>query len=554
MRKPGVLIVKCTLFLALIVFEAMPLALAQPKQTGEEAHRIVLGKLTNGAEVAFIRAGSGGWGIEISGSAVARETQPNPAQIEIYRGDENVSELAAGYRSLRKETGSIVATARVEDGGKASFTVVDRWNISGDVVSLNRNVSVIGAEQNAGFFSAIRFITPPAVAWSDVTYLAPGLLYGDPSHDGDSSPGGVLNYRARRFEIREDLMSAPLFALSFRGGGWVAVLDPAPRGDTTWTETTASATVPIIDERLQFGALGAREASGGGVEFGFWFPGATHEFTGGRFNTATVQAVRRRYHPVKAGFSQSYEVSFRFGKSDPFLGVERDAWRWAWQTLNPPPMHLDLDLVRRVLTDHLADSVLTVNDRAGIPFLFDAVTGNPGSYRNWARYRDSFPVPPARPPNTPVTAHELSPEKSAELAAWARTVGIEVDPKANELEQWPKVIMGFVSKGIEVAESLLIEADRDPASRGQHMRKEGLAIIDTYIRLVPMSPPAGEGFNLWTGKADSWAGDTVTLRGPSEGVRTLAGCVSPGEAARTRAPGVAAMVTAVRRLAADPAA
>ena len=92
-------------------------------------------------------------------------------------------------------------------------------------------------------------------------YLAPGLLYGDPSHDGDSSPGGVLNYRARRFEIREDLMSAPLFALSFRDGRWVAVLDPAPRGDTTWTETTAPATKPIIDERIQFGALGAREVS-----------------------------------------------------------------------------------------------------------------------------------------------------------------------------------------------------------------------------------------------------------------------------------------------------
>jgi hypothetical protein len=102
-------------------------------------------------------------------------------------------------------------------------------------------------------------------------------------------------------------------------------------------------------------------------------------------------------------------------------------------------------------------------------------------------------------------------------------VGIDLDPNANELEQWPKVIMGFVSKGIEVADQLLIEADGDPSPRGQKMRKQGLAIIDTYIRLVPMSPPAGEGFNLWTGKADSWAGDTMTLRGPSEGMRDLLG-------------------------------
>src|SRR6185312_2928233 len=166
--------------------------------------------------------------------------------------------------------------------------------------------------------------------------------------------------------------------------------------------------------------------------------------------------------------------------------------------------------------------VLTVDDRSGVPFLFDAVTGNPGSYRNWSRYRNSFPVPPRLPANVPITAHELDPVKSLELAAWARNVGIDVDPKANELEQWPKVIMGFVSKGIEVADQLLIEGDRDTSPRGQKMRKDGLAIIGTFIRLVPMSPaPAGEGFNLWTGKADSWAGDTMTLRGPSEGMRTL---------------------------------
>jgi hypothetical protein len=81
--------------------------------------------------------------------------------------------------------------------------------------------------------------------------------------------------------------------------------------------------------------------------------------------------------------------------------------------------------------------------------------------------------------------------------------------------------MGFVSKGIESANQLLIEGDRDPSPRGQKMRSDGLAIINTFVHVVPLSPPAGEGFNLWSGTADSWAGDTVTLRGPSEGTRTL---------------------------------
>jgi hypothetical protein len=490
-------------------------------QSGKNvAGRIVLGRLANDAEVAFVRAGTGDWGIAISGNAVPRIVQSKPAQIEIYRSDNNVSDLAAGYQQVKNESGAILATAKVAGDGAASFAVEDKWTIAGDVLSLSRKVRVVGAEDNAGFYSAIRLSTTPALTWSDADYFAPGLLYGDPTYDGDNSPGGTLNYNAGRFSLREDLLSAPLFALNFRDGRWAAVMDLAPRGDTTWAESSAPANKPVIDERIQFGALGAHQAHNGGVEFGFWFPGATSEFGRGP-QTTPASVERRRYHPVKAGFTQAYQVGFRFGQGDSFVGMERDAWRWAWQTLKPQAMHLDLEVVRRALTDHLDDHVLTVDGRSGVPFLYDAVTGNPGSYRNWSRYPDSFPVPPRRPANTPVTAHELDPEKSAELAAWALPLGIHVDPNANELEQWPKVIMGFVSKGVEVADQLLIEADRDPGPRGQKMRKDGLAIIDTYIRLVPMAPPAGEGFNLWTGKADSWAGDTMTLRGPSEGMRTL---------------------------------
>jgi len=141
-------------------------------------------------------------------------------------------------------------------------------------------VSVTGAEADAGFYSAIRLSTAPTVAWTDNDYLVPGLLYGEP-HNGANGPAGVSALRAKRLTIREDYLSAPLFAMSFRDGRWAAVMDLAPRGDTTEEETEASATTPIIDERIQFGALGAREIPEGGVEYGFWLPGTTNEFAGG---------------------------------------------------------------------------------------------------------------------------------------------------------------------------------------------------------------------------------------------------------------------------------
>ena len=364
-------------FGALLWLLIAPLAPAQPAGTSA-SNRMELGRLANDATVAFVRENSGDWGIEISGGAAPRLTQQKPAQIEVFADGENVRQLAAGYEAVKKEADTIVATVKVAGEGKAAFAVEDRWKVSGAVLSLIRKVSVTGAEDNAGFFSAIRLSTAPTVKWEDVNCLVPGLLYGDSSHAGAGAPGSVANYRAKRFSIREDYLSAPLFGMALHDGNWVAVLDTAPRGDTTQAETSASAATPIVDERIQFGAVGAQEVSGGGIELGFWLPGTTTEIGGGRRGGgggAASTNVRRRYHPVKAGFSQSYQVAFRFGKSDSFRDTERDAWRWAWQSLNPKVMPIDVEVARRTLLDHLSDHVLTVEDRSGIPFTINTLTG-----------------------------------------------------------------------------------------------------------------------------------------------------------------------------------
>ena len=56
--------------------------------------------------------------------------------------------------------------------------------------------------------------------------MAPGAIYADPTYDGDRSPGGTLTYNARRLVMREDILAAPLFALSFQNGASLAMLDP----------------------------------------------------------------------------------------------------------------------------------------------------------------------------------------------------------------------------------------------------------------------------------------------------------------------------------------
>ncbi len=100
----------------------------------QAADRVDLGQLANGAALAFVRAGSGEWGIEISGGTALRMAQAKPAQVEIFAGGENARQLAAGYRSIKKQGGAVVATA------KAACAFEDQWKVSRAVLSLSRKV------------------------------------------------------------------------------------------------------------------------------------------------------------------------------------------------------------------------------------------------------------------------------------------------------------------------------------------------------------------------------------------------------------------------------
>jgi len=153
--------IKYASFRAFLWLLAAPLALAQ--QAGTTAGvRVELGRLANSAAVAFVRAGSGDWGIEISGSTALRVTQPKPAQIEVHAGGENARQLAAGYQSVKKEGGTVVATAKVADEGQAAFAVEDQWKVSSAGLSLSRKVSVTGnpniADKESGMLSMEAFL------------------------------------------------------------------------------------------------------------------------------------------------------------------------------------------------------------------------------------------------------------------------------------------------------------------------------------------------------------------------------------------------------------
>jgi len=485
--------------------------------SAEQNGRVELGNLQTGATVSFIRAAEGNWGLEIIDGSSFHMMQQKPAQIEVFRGEGNVARLESGYQSVKEEANTVIANATMSCGAEAGFEVEDRWTISGAVLILDRNVKVTRTIDSAGFYSGVSLLTEPSVKWEEVKYLIPGLLYGEP-HTRASAPGGSMYDGVRHFSIREDYLSAPLFGLSLNDGNWAAILDLEPNGATTQTETTAPATIPLIDEQLRFGALNAQEVSNGGIEVGFCLPGTTYEFPGGfwennRGGSNQTPLMRRRYNPVKTGFAQTYRIGFRFGKCKSFREMERDAWRWAWESLDPRTRPVNLDVVRRTLVDHLADRVLIVDGRAGVPFVIDAVSGKPGSFR---------PALMASMFRMPNPAFGEAPHQNHELFEWAKSTGIEIDTTAAELDIWPKIVIGFCGKNIEAAEQLLMESDRDSGPRGERLRKLGTMIIESLVKIVPVSPPSGEGFDMRTAKPSAVHGGTAfSLRSWAEDMRSM---------------------------------
>jgi hypothetical protein len=443
------------------------LYLAAPASLAQQGTRVDLGRLQTGATVSFVRAAGGEWGLEIAGAAAPLIQQPKPAQVEVFRTEDDIRPLAAGYKSVKKSASGIMAQAEIAYSNNVVFSVQDHWSLDGAVVSLRRKIQVAG-NAPGGFGSSIVLDLDPAIGWSNVNGLFPAALYGDPTYDGAGSPGGTQNYTARRFFMREDMLPAPMFALSFSNGASVAVLDPAPRGDSTVAETRLSSPV-MTDARFEFGAMGYWQADQQPIQFGFRFPGTVTMPARGRGGGGPARWIRR-YHPISPGVEHSYQVRFRFGRNESFRDVTRNAWRWAWSTLKPPVTYIDVGQMRRVLIDHLEAQAFTTNGRTAIPF---AISTLPTNQVQW---------------------------------------------------NYTMVAMGFVGKNIECADQLLREGDRDQTDRGRRMRQTGLAIISSLIQALPTVPLQGTGYDLATGKP--WTGDhqewvAPWLRNATEDMRVL---------------------------------
>jgi hypothetical protein len=408
---------------------------------------VVLGQLSCGAKVLAVQDANQGWGLCVEEAGLACAVQPQPAAVEIWNEESHdIVRQAAAYDSVATQDGALVGKARLVYR-EVAIDLTDRWIIDGAILRVARTVRVTG-HASGGFLSEVALrLAASTVAWPDVQWFAPGMVYGGFDNLTGNAIGGRAYYQPGRYvvRIREDRLPAPLLAAYFADGTTLTVLDPAPCGRTTAAESVTVQPGTLIDSRFRFGSVGAQEGDAG-LSLGYWFPGTEGEQTyqGNTYPDGQLHEWRRRYHPLSDGHVQQYEVAFRFGREDDFSKSMASAWRWAWQALHPQVNPHDIELTRRVVVDALASNVVEVADRAGIPNAVPAVS-------------DDHAAP----------------------CAWT--------------------VMGFTGKAIEAAEFMLAESLLDNTERGTQLRRQAERIIASFLRLR-MAPPEAEGFFIETGQ------------------------------------------------------
>mgnify|MGYP000885894071 CR=1 FL=1 len=393
----------------------------------------------------------GTWGIVVGDAGMASIEQPQPMQLEIWDAAKSETRsMSAGYASLTEDEAGLIGAGRLTLADDVSFQFKDCWNLDHGVLYLDRSVEVNGNAPGGFLSGAVLRVASPQT-WPQIEWFAPGMIYGNFDLIPGFAIGGRDYYRpgAYTVRIREDRLPAPLVAALFGDHSSLAVLNRVPRGDSTAAEAMSFSFDVMVDERFQFGAIGAEEHDKT-ISLGYWFPGSEGEqaYSEKRQGVNGGQAHhrwRRRFHPIESGFTQHYQVAFRFGQAEGLNDLCRQSWRWAWQHLQPKVNPQPIDVLRRCIVDALASQVIEADDRAGIAAAISAI---PGESRQARHYRS---------------------------------------------------IMGFIGKTIEGAEFMLAESLLDDSDRGKELRRQAEKIINTFIRLK-MNPPESEGLFIQSGQ------------------------------------------------------
>src|SRR3990172_1942904 len=130
-------------------------AAAGPGPHGTPEEEILVGQLDKGGRVLLVGSDADGWGIRVETPGTASVRQLEPVRVKAYQSETEITDLTAGYRSVRKSGDGYVCVGDLSPVDGVVLRFEDTWSVAG-ALNLSRTVRVAGASP-CGFFSAFTF-------------------------------------------------------------------------------------------------------------------------------------------------------------------------------------------------------------------------------------------------------------------------------------------------------------------------------------------------------------------------------------------------------------
>ncbi len=402
---------------------------------GCSPERQELGDLGSGVKVLMEQNGEGDWGISLVCNGKTFLDALYPLHVELSDGTNVLDQLNKGFDEYSIENNVLRAQGSIIQDDVV-FHFRDTWKTEDSAIKLDREVWVEG-NLDEGFMTGILFKYPEPLSRDSVNIFAPGMIYGTTEYLAPTAIGGSKSKDYIR--IREDRLPAPLFGAYFQDGTSFTVLNSRPDSRTTKEDSHDIEASTLIDEGFRFGAIGADFVENFPV-FGYWFPGSEGgtTYSSRSYMNGQMQKWSRRYHPVKDGFRQEYQVSFRIGSDASFKEFYTGVWRWAWDNFEPRVNAQDIELAKRSLINMLGENIDTQNGITGIQ-------------------------------------------------------KFKLFPLGTKSRIPTRTVMGFTGRSLETAGYLMADGLLENNPLAEKHRKLGESVIKTFLQL-PLDPPAGEGF------------------------------------------------------------
>jgi hypothetical protein len=313
----------------------------------------------------------GRYGIAVTdatGTVVARQTAP--IQVSVKVGDFPV-DCSTGYATVSSQADGLYASGTVTTPAGSGYRFDDVYAADGTSVLLSRAVTVDTANDLREMAFCSRFALGPVRGGDLTSYdvFYPGMWYGDAT----GLPSGAVgaDYSKTYFYVREMRLALPFVALRDRtGGGVLTLAREAPKPATSHDGFVPEPSDQWwVDDSIAFAGLGVHRSPA--VELAVTYPGQEGE-------TSYISGSwARRGHPVRVGFSHSYQVRLAFGSYPDLPSAARWAWRYHWDRLTPAPGTSPAADVFTAGTGLLQGLVRPYNGYPGLPFRAQLHSGLP---------------------------------------------------------------------------------------------------------------------------------------------------------------------------------